>query len=359
MIKRSGRRVVVVGVEGEGSTTGTDLVVLQLQNAGWTAEVLLVPALRVLRLRRRPVSLVVAVLGGSPAARRVLRQGSLLARWASVPLVVLETTPGALSELTRSTSARRRYDRVVTRCIDRPEALGSELLTGIGLGDRRRDDGVGPITLEDLGDVVRLHRRCFPDSIMTQLGGRVVDRYYRWQFVGAHPFPYAAGRWSKGELVAFVFGGLRHDAVSGFARRFLPTVVAGSLRHPSGGVRLIGPKVVPVVRLMLPNRPRAVQGDIDTLHADARADSTADVPSFGILSIAVLPEAQGSGIADELMGAVEATAVAWGFELMDLSVNVDNGRAVRFYERHGWRRCADGPDWDGRMIKELTSRRVE
>lgn len=55
------------------------------------------------------------------------------------------------------------------------------------------------------------------------------------------------------------------------------------------------------------------------------------------LGIAVHPEAQGQGVGHALMGALCDWADRWGQVLrIELSVFVDNARAIALYERHGF-----------------------
>lgn len=299
--------------------------------------------------------LVVAVISDDERHSRVrLIAGGSLARWFGAPLVVVEGRAGQLEELRRGFLTHRLTERMVSRCVDRPRAgadvLDPALMTEIGLplGEQDRD-GVRPLSLGDLGSVVRVHRQAFPDSAVTLLGARVVDRYYRWQFIGSHPSPFAAGCWSDGELVGFVFGGLRREAVTGYARRFLPVIMLGAMTHPRGLRALAGPKLASVLRLMF----RQTRSASIAASRPAVAASLPGGPSFGILSIAVSPTARGTGAADDLMSAAESAAIMRGFELMNLTVNPDNRRAIRFYERLGWERVEGGEGWTGRMIKRI------
>lgn len=286
--------------------------------------------------------------------------GAALARRYGVPFVVVEDRAGRLDELRRSSLMRRLTERMVSRCIDRSsegaDLLNPALMTAIGLPPLAQDrDGVRALALGDLEAVVRVHCAAFPDSAVTLLGPRVVDRYYRWQFVGSHPSPFASGCWSDGELVGFVFGGLRREAVTGYARRFLPVIVLGAITHPRGLRALVGPKLSSVLRLMF--RQQVQARSASTTGSSRAVDvSLPDGPSFGILSIAVSPAARGSGVADDLMSAAEAAAAMRGFERMNLTVNPDNGRAIRFYERLGWERVDDENGWGGRMIKWIGDR---
>ena len=57
------------------------------------------------------------------------------------------------------------------------------------------------------------------------------------------------------------------------------------------------------------------------------------------------------------MSAAETSAIERGFELMNLTVNPDNHRAIRFYERLGWERVEGDDSWQGRMIKRIGGKR--
>jgi len=58
-------------------------------------------------------------------------------------------------------------------------------------------------------------------------------------------------------------------------------------------------------------------------------------PPFDILSIAVDPDVQGTGVGKALM----------------LHAHGDNEQAIRFYEHLGWERCIQNGAWRGRMEK--------
>lgn len=304
--------------------------------------------------RSQSADLLVTVLGGPSSSAR-LRAAALIARHHAIPLIAVETTDGAAAAAQRSRLTRVFTARVISRVVpcSASPMLTPGMLVELGIGEPGATDGIGPLTLADLGAVVRIHQAAFPDSAMTHLGPRVVERYYRWQFIGDHPAPFATGFRRDGVLVGYLFGGLRRDAVSGYARRFLPTIVWGALTHPGGVRRLAGPKVGQVVRLMFRRRPAVSVGQSVSGWVVANAAGSAK-PSFGVLSIAVAPAAQGSGAATALVAAAEARARDLGLDQLHLTVDPGNARAVRFYEREGWERVADsGASWAGRMRRSL------
>lgn len=221
----------------------------------------------------------------------------------------------------------------------------------------RRDphpvDGCASLAIRDVPDVATVHGAAFPHSAVTQLGPGVVRSYYRWQFVGPHPAPFAAGAWRAGRLVGFVFGGMRWKAVAGFARQGVGTIAVGALGHPRALRQLALPQVANVARLMVRTPPRAV---VPTAAVPEGGPTPAAEPSFGILSIAVTPDLRGTGVAGELMDLATARAVADGYHQMHLTVDVANPRAIAFYEKRGWqRRMPPAGAWAGAMVRPLSA----
>lgn len=199
----------------------------------------------------------------------------------------------------------------------------------------------------DLAEITRVHLQAFPDSEMSRLGAGIVTRYYRWQFDSSHPLPFAEGAWRDEELVGFVIGGIRREAVSGFVRRNVPAILVAGALHPRAARSLFGPEALNILRLAF-LRGRS--------HTEPLTDDAglAEAPwSFGVLSIGVVPACQGLGTADQLMDVAEAAARNAGAASMNLTVHPTNIRAVRFYERRGWQPNHSAEGWSGGMTKSL------
>ena len=80
------------------------------------------------------------------------------------------------------------------------------------------------------------------------------------------------------------------------------------------------------------------------LHRKRTADHSDDsktlsnvVRSGNLLSICVLPDYQGIGVAGKLVESFQLACQAEGYERLTLSVVSKNSRAVAFYKKHGWR----------------------
>jgi GNAT superfamily N-acetyltransferase len=75
-----------------------------------------------------------------------------------------------------------------------------------------------------------------------------------------------------------------------------------------------------------------------------------------IRGMAVLPQAQGSGIAGRLLGAIEAKLRDRGCPTVSLDTTAPLARAIRFYERSGYRASGKVTDFFGMPLYEYTKR---
>lgn len=72
-------------------------------------------------------------------------------------------------------------------------------------------------------------------------------------------------------------------------------------------------------------------------------DSVGASNEYHLIAMWVRPECRGAGIADRLVGAIKARAVARGYRRVVLSVAPDNVSAVALYQRQGFRFL---PEWE-------------
>ena len=309
-----------------------------------------------------PVSVIEAMGAGLPVVATDVGGLRDLAVHGRDATLVPDGDPGALAEAMHEiladpevAEALRAGGRAIAERHGAEEVRRSwtDVLRSIGAPpEPHPQQGCGQLRLADVASVVDVHMDAFPTSGLTGLGRHVVQRYYRWQFSGPHPHPVALGAWHDGELVGFVIGGARREAVTGFVRTSPGVLLLGAGRHPGFVRRVAASKVRTVAQTIRSNRRRDHTTERPGSGAPGSSEQPAPGRSFGILSIAVAPKHQGTGIAGELLAAAEADAREAGFTAMNLTVDVDNARAVRFYEKHGWRRDPDDP-WHGRMVKDL------
>lgn len=186
---------------------------------------------------------------------------------------------------------------------------------------------VSPIDSLVLDQVASIHCAAFPQSCLTKLGCKVVQRYYEWQFQGPHEL-VALGAIENGRVVGYCFSGVFRGAFGGFVRAnraFLiqrlmvrPDLILETIRRGRSNIAL--KSICPRSRRSLPKS--GIAGD--------------NRPPFSVLAIAVHPGHRRRGIGQALLENVEDRARHAGFGSLDLTVNKSNKEAVSFYERSGW-----------------------
>lgn len=197
---------------------------------------------------------------------------------------------------------------------------------------------------DDLADIARVHVAAFPKSALTRLGSEAVRRYYLWQLEGPHEH-WFRGAWVGDRLVGFCVSGVSRGALGGFLQANRAFLALQLLVRPW----LWGsPLVLDRLKVAL----RSLGGIRKRLASQVVRSS---FRSWGILSIAVLPECRGNGTARALMEDAEAEAKRRGFRHMHLTVDVKNERAIRFYEKLGWKKVLESGEWKGTMTKQLAT----
>ena len=195
-----------------------------------------------------------------------------------------------------------------------------------------------------LDEIAEIHMKAFPGRALSQLGLDTVKRYYKWQFEGPHDL-VAIGLFLDKKLIGFCFGGVFRGALSGFLRTNRNFLVGRVIAQPWLIVTnsLIRDRVSLSWRIIKPKR-----------HTVKNKPVSRKLKSFGILSIAVTPNMQGYGYGRMIMEKMENISKNLGFQQMNLSVDVENHKAIRFYEQLGWvKATTDDGTWKGRMIKSL------
>jgi ribosomal protein S18 acetylase RimI-like enzyme len=208
-----------------------------------------------------------------------------------------------------------------------------------------------PISRGNLAGLARCHLRCFPTYFLSNLGLRFVTLFYEDFLESPVGLGFVAVDGASGEVVGLVVGNLDGPAFRQWslrrnrARKAL--LVFGRLfcSLPLWGQSLLrgGRAALSILRRLAGRRGGG--GDLDPRDAKAR-----------LLSIGVIPERRGSGIAADLIRRFEDACAARGETRVGLSVLADNDRAIRFYEKSGWVRL-EGLGPGVRFVKELGPRK--
>lgn len=200
---------------------------------------------------------------------------------------------------------------------------------------------------KDLYKVAHVHTCAFPNSVLTMLGAEAVRRYYNWQIIGGSEQLIANGAFIDNELIGFCFGGGFYSALKSFILNNLFFLILTTLAHLNLFSKYIFRK-----RFVL--TAKILFKHVFNLVIYKKIPIKLSEKNFGILSIAVYPEYQGKGIGKELLGQAEFTASQQGFDKVNLSVGVDNEKAIRFYRNSGYKEVIqDSGSWQGYMEKDL------
>ena len=200
---------------------------------------------------------------------------------------------------------------------------------------------VNPITEENLQDITRVHMSAFPGSALTKLGDEAVFRYYHWLLTGPHQH-IAVAAFDEAKVVGYLFGGLFAKPMAGFLDRNRNFLIFRLVTHPW----LMAHSII-FDRMGWANRLLRKQKLKNTNHKGKVCD-----PSFCVLAIAVNPMEQRRGAGKLLMEYAECAANQRGFQQMNLTVAVDNLKAVQFYMKLGWQKVS-AENWHGKMVKRL------
>ena len=205
---------------------------------------------------------------------------------------------------------------------------------------------LGPVEISDLRSIARVHIESFPDSALTKLGPKIVERYYLWQMAGPHEKVRATLATVSDRCAGFSFSGIFSGSTSGFIKRNWLSLTGAVLRRPHLILDdLFLGRLNEGLRLLARFRRKT------TTISPTR--TSAGFPNYGILAIAVAPRYQKLGVGQMLMGYAEDEAVRSGCRQICLTVHPDNVKAVRFYERQNWQKFMTGALWNGAMTKKL------
>lgn len=205
-----------------------------------------------------------------------------------------------------------------------------------------------PIHIETLGEEdipgsARVHRLAFPASAISQLGVAAAERYHASLLARDDVVAFAA--FDRSRVVGFCFAGTASAPEGDFLRDNLGFIAGEILRRPLLLTRpFIRERILAGLRFLRPRRSSP---------STAIAQPAGARRSLTILYVAVAPSHQRRGIAKAMLDRAEQHARAGDFESLDLSVYLDNARAIGFYEHAGWRRLIQDDGWQGFMFKPL------
>lgn len=209
------------------------------------------------------------------------------------------------------------------------------------------DNITRPLSYVDLDQVARIHIQAFPESTLSRFGKTLVKQYYAINMAEPNEC-YAIGVFSDDQMTGFCFAGVFRDVKSTFLRKNGFLLLTKGITRPwlifNKKIRLRSKSILTYVR----KERKAIVKNKASVSKKRRR--------FGILSIAVDPMFRSKGLGKLLMLQCERHAISNNFDMMDLTVDVNNSSTIHFYQGLGWTKVlSEGESWSGRMEKRLVS----
>jgi ribosomal protein S18 acetylase RimI-like enzyme len=179
-------------------------------------------------------------------------------------------------------------------------------------------------TENDLDQIAIVHRACFPDSLSTKLG-RLQSFYKEYMTTSPELFLVAVDDQEK--IVGFCMGYYMENG--GFMKNYLKkNLLQLSLKM----IRLLTTGNKAAWKKMVSKFSKQGQFEI----TDKQFSTFSQEKIGDLLSICVLPECHGNGMANEMIDKYVRVLEIHDRKLCLLTVAVDNDRGVHFYEKHGF-----------------------
>lgn len=203
--------------------------------------------------------------------------------------------------------------------------------------------------INDLKNLALCHMSAFPKSLTTAMGSSYVKKTLEWYITEPDAFLIMAEN-EKKEALGYAGGLLVHEATiqgstSAMSQYALKTALFAFILRPW---LLFHPQIrrhFPYIRYFLKRQLLKYYGKKKISESKFKPKSQkAQRLSIGLVGIGVTREFQGKGVGSELLRSFEDKALSLGAEYINLSVDPDNNKAIRSYERNGWQRVENTID---------------
>jgi ribosomal protein S18 acetylase RimI-like enzyme len=192
-----------------------------------------------------------------------------------------------------------------------------------------------PLDRGDVAEVASLHSLLFADHLLGHLGPAFLRVYYDEFLNSPGNAGFVATR--HGRIVGFVAG-------SRNPRAFYQTLYRRSgLRLAWCALRRMARDAYVRRNLLRRRNHMAVLGSLFGAPSSEAVFTASRYPTR-LLSIAVEPEERGGGLAAALTDCFCKAMAGQGDRAVGLSVRAENGRAIAFYRKTGWKLEAEGQD---------------
>lgn len=182
----------------------------------------------------------------------------------------------------------------------------------------------------DLIDVANVHKKCFDDSFSTQLGTHLLSKFY-YTYLEQNPNLFYVAKDSNGAVIGFCMGYMSCD--ENLTKKFIKKNLFWFLGRCLYLALILNKQIW---RKFFHIFKKSDKKNIILNEELAKMDEkiTAD-----LLSICVLPEYRGKGVSSALIKKYESELLSKNVKYCVLSVEPNNIKAIRFYDKNGFTIC--------------------
>lgn len=182
--------------------------------------------------------------------------------------------------------------------------------------------------IEDFSNIISVHKQCFSESFSSTLPNDLLKAYYL-EYFNQHNLFFVAEE--KNTIIGFVMGyESGTTAYSRFIRDNRWLLLWSILKNLIIGNRLTYIKLYTVLRDKLSKNNTIIYENIE------------NVSKYGdLLSICVIEQYRGTGIALELVNSFEMELINRNITSYYLSLYPENERGYRFYQKIGMRKVQE------------------
>ena len=174
----------------------------------------------------------------------------------------------------------------------------------------------------DLEQIVNCHMASFPGHFMTEMGSTWLAGLYGY-FISHPQGLKVVVEDEYGSVCGFAFGGdraIRSEFLNKAVLRYFYIILVKFFTKKMVRTKMTAEFFSRIRHLGRKNRKNYLNSKCGNL-----------------LSICVYPSYRGIGISGKLIESFKIKAADSGYEKITLTVESDNFRAIRFYEKNGWR----------------------
>jgi len=190
-------------------------------------------------------------------------------------------------------------------------------------------------TLQDLEEISKVHKICFPESYASQLskmaslGGNLLPLFYK-EFMEDNPELFVVADDEEKGIVGFCMGYYmdKDDQIQKFMRKNRIAIVWKTILLLVTGNTYVWKKIF--------SRLKHTPSVCDWTIVNEKYEHFGNDQRGDLLSVCVLPECRGKKYAQGLMELYLKQMKDSGRKICLLSVKQDNLRAIAFYERNGF-----------------------